>query len=134
MSTIKPKSFTRRICTSLVTGFLTSFLPLIARAQLQGDIINNLTAAGRESKLGTKSLPETVGGIINAGLAVIGTLFLGLIVYAGFVWLLARGREDEIGRAQKIIETSIIGLIVLISAYAISKFVFAVIIAGAGIN
>lgn len=111
-----------------------TFIPFITHAQLRGEIITNLTGAGRESGLGTKDLAPTVGGIINAGLTLLGIVFLVLIVYAGFVWLLARGREDEISRAQKIIETSIIGLIVVISAYAISKFVFATIIAGAGVE
>jgi cytochrome bd-type quinol oxidase subunit 2 len=84
--------------------------------------------------LGTKDLATSIGGIINAALTILGIIFLALIVYAGFTWLLARGREEEVQRAQKIIETSIIGLIIVILAYAISKFVFSVVISGAGVQ
>ncbi len=130
MNRIKPTPLARRIRTSLITSLVVFCLPLIANAQ--AEVLTNLKKAGDNSGLGLKPLPETVGSLIKVGLSLLGMVFLALIVYAGFVWLLARGREDEIARAQKIIETSAIGLLIIFIAYAITKFIFAVVIGGTG--
>ncbi|MFA4872563.1 MAG: hypothetical protein WC659_01355 [Patescibacteria group bacterium] len=119
--------------TATVIVQLITPLPSIA-APVAGEIQGNLFNAGNASGLGTKDLAITVGGIIQAMLTIIGVIFLALIVYAGFKWMLARGRTEEVESAQKIIESSIIGLIVIILAYAISKFVFSIILAGAGVQ
>lgn len=115
--------------------WVISALP--ANAALRDAIFKGLTDAGIQTDLpgGTgEELPVIIGKIIRTGLTLLGTIFLILIVYAGFTWILARGREEEIEKAQKIIETSVIGLIVIIVAYAISTFVFAVIVGGAGVK
>jgi len=121
---------------------LTAFLfwvisALPVHAQLGQKITGFLGDAGRESGLVSQqdlTLPEIIGRIINVGLTLLGIIFLVLIIYGGFVWLLARGRDEEVQKAQKVIETSVIGLIVIILAFAISKFVFATILGGAGIR
>ena len=120
------------LTTTFVTQLITP-LPLMA-VSIAPEIEKNLFNAGNQSGLGTKDLAVTVGGIISAVLTLLGIIFLVLIVYAGFTWLLARGREEEIEKAQKIIETSVIGLLVILIAYAITKFVFSVLISGAGVQ
>ena len=45
------------------------------------------------------------------------------MVYAGYLWMTARGEEEKITKAQNIIKGTIIGLIVVMSAYAITYFV-----------
>ena len=120
----------------IIAHGLLFFAPLLAQAQVGGEILKNLDATGGAAELGNTTkvpLPTLIGSIIRTGLIILGTVFLALIVYAGFVWLLARGREEEVQRAQKIIESSVIGLIVVILAYAISRFIFTVVVGGAGV-
>ena len=50
-------------------------------------------------------------------------IFLLLTVYAGYLWLTARGEEEPIKKAQKIIIASVIGLVIVVSAYSITNFV-----------
>ncbi len=80
------------------------------------------TVAG---KAGTKeeNLGIVVGTIVNALLSLVGLIFLILMVYAGILWMTARGEEDQISKAQKIITASLIGLFITVSAYAITVFV-----------
>lgn len=63
------------------------------------------------------------GTVINAALQLVGLIFMLLLVYAGILWMTARGEEAQIEKAQKIITASIIGLIITISAYAVTVFV-----------
>ena len=83
-----------------------------------------------ETGLGTGSaadagsqLPVMVGSIIRVVLSLLGIIFVVLMVYAGFLWMTARGEKDQVTKAKDIIRNSIIGLIIIMTAYAITGFV-----------
>lgn len=67
-------------------------------------------------------VPTIIGRIIGAGLAFIGTLFFVLIVYGGFIWMMARGNEQEVAKAKELITAAVIGLVIVLSAYAITVY------------
>ena len=72
----------------------------------------------------TKDDPRlVVARIINVALGILGTIAVVLIVYAGFLWMTAGGNDEQAGKAKSIIFASIIGLVIILSAYAISIFV-----------
>lgn len=79
--------------------------------------------AGYSDETGETTLSETIGGVVKAALSFIGVIFTALIVYAGFLWMTARGEEDKIKKAQDIIRGSIIGLVLTLGAYSITAFV-----------
>lgn len=62
--------------------------------------------------------------IIKAFLGLLGIIFLVLMIYGGYVWMMARGNEQEAERAKNIMQRAVIGLIIIIGAYAITAFVF----------
>lgn len=66
---------------------------------------------------------ELAGTIINTFLSILGIVFLVLAIYGGFIWMKARGNEKEVERAKNILTDSIIGIIIVFAAYAISIFV-----------
>lgn len=70
-----------------------------------------------------KSVPQIIGMIIGIALSFIGAIFFILIIYSGFLWMTARGNETEVTKAKDMIIASIIGLIIVLSAYAITKYV-----------
>ena len=47
------------------------------------------------------------------------------MIYGGYKWLVASGREEEIKKAKDTIRSAIIGLIIVMAAYTISYFVAA---------
>ncbi|MFA6306521.1 MAG: pilin [Patescibacteria group bacterium] len=61
--------------------------------------------------------------VITTALSFIGVLFLILAIYGGYIWMLARGNEQEVEKAKQIIQNAIIGLVVVLAAYAISWYV-----------
>lgn len=63
------------------------------------------------------------GRVINVALSMVGLIFLLLMVYAGFLWMTAHGEEEQINRAKSIIKGTIIGLVLVLSAYAITFLV-----------
>ncbi len=71
---------------------------------------------------------QTIGAIIRVALSFMGVIFLALMVYAGILWMTARGEEEPIKKAQKIIMASIIGLIIVVSAYSITNYLVPTVI------
>lgn len=68
------------------------------------------------------NLPELIATVIQALLSVLAILFVCLILYGGYVWMMARGNENEVDRGRAIVRHSIIGLIVVVSSYALGYF------------
>ena len=67
---------------------------------------------------------ETVlGGFIQTALSLVGIIFLILMIYAGYLWLTAQGEDAQIDKSKKIIKSTIIGLFLVMSAYAITALV-----------
>lgn len=90
-----------------------------------GPLSGALTNVGKANQ-GTGlsgDLTGTVGTIIKAVLATVGTIFLVLTIYAGILWMTASGNEEQIAKSQGIIKAAIIGLFITMSAYAITAFV-----------
>ena len=82
-----------------------------------------LNQFGAKTQLGTKSLPETVADIINVAMGLLGMVVVILILAGGFVWMTAGGDEKKITTAKGLIFGGIIGLAIILSAYAIAQFV-----------
>jgi amino acid transporter len=61
--------------------------------------------------------------IINVALTILGLLLVVLIIFAGFRWMTAGGNEDTVKNAQGILKNAIIGLIIIILAWSISRFI-----------
>jgi hypothetical protein len=62
-----------------------------------------------------------IGRAVGIVLGFLGALFFGLVVYAGLKWMTARGNDTQIKDAQKIMRAAIIGLAIVLGAYAITR-------------
>lgn len=63
------------------------------------------------------------GNVLNVILSFVGVLFLLVMMAGGFLWMTAGGKATQTDAAKKLLLTGIIGLIVVVSAYAISAWV-----------
>ncbi len=108
----------------ILTAFL--FLNVVEAANL-GDASKMATnvakGAGYKIANGETAFNQTIGVIINTALSFLGVIFLGLMIYGGFLWMTDRGNENQLKRAQSLITAAVIGIIIVLSAYAISVFV-----------
>ena len=88
-----------------------------------GDATGNLKSVTDKSGVTEGEIPNAMGNIIKTGIAFSGILFFVLMVYAGFVWMTAQGKDEQVQKAQKTLIAATIGLIVVISSYAFTNFV-----------
>lgn len=66
---------------------------------------------------------ELVGNIIFAIFNILGVIFFVLMVYAGVLWMTANGDPKRVTKAKDILTQATIGLVITLSAYAVSYFV-----------
>jgi TRAP-type C4-dicarboxylate transport system permease small subunit len=90
------------------------------------------TAIGTDAT--TNSLPELIGSLIAVLLSVLGIIFVVLVVYAGFLYLTAAGDDEKVKKAKKLLNQSVIGLVIIIAAYAIADYVISALTTAATTN
>lgn len=87
---------------------------------------------GAYTGLSGQDLRITIANIIRTAMGLLGIIAVLIILYGGFKWMTAAGSEDKVGEAKKIITAGIIGLIIIISAYAIASFVVSNLVTATG--
>lgn len=70
---------------------------------------------------------STVLNLINIMLTLLATAFLVLLLYAGFLWVWARGNTETIEKSKKLIIQGVIGLVIILGALGIAQLIFFVI-------
>jgi hypothetical protein len=113
----------------LSLGFLAVlglYTPVLAQMNLQ-DAPGQLDAAADDTGIGSRSelgdLSSVIAVALRFILSLLGTLMLGYMVYAGYLWMTAQGDEGAISTAKGIMINTVIGFLVVVSAWAITYLV-----------
>lgn len=61
--------------------------------------------------------------IVGSVLSFVGVLFLALVIYGGFLWMTARGNQQQVEKAKNLIIQAVIGVVIVLSAYIITSFI-----------
>ena len=126
------------IATSLVLIIAPLLFLKVASAQLLtntadtgglGDITN---AVAEQANFGQVEVGVLVAKIIQIVLGLLAIIFLALTILAGFRWMTAAGNEETVKKAQATITGAVIGLVIVLAAYAITYFIFKNIPFGGG--
>jgi Type IV secretion system pilin len=65
----------------------------------------------------------TVSRIIRVAMGLLGIIAVVIILIGGFTWMTAGGQAEKVEQAKQWIFAGIIGLAIILSAYAIASFV-----------
>ncbi len=107
----------KKLITSVSSAVLYA-LPAVALAQNYG--LENLYGS---VNLGNRPLLETVGQVINVLLSFLGVLAVVGILWGGFQTMIAAGDEEKAAKGKKVIAAGVIGLAIILAAFAIAAFV-----------
>jgi len=114
----------RKLQNYALRGYVTLCIiaaPIGVSAQGVGQGLED--AAGQAGYNPNVQIEGIVGGLVNAILALLGVAFIVLLVYAGILYLTARGDKDQVGKAKRLIRQAIIGIIIVSTSYIIANFV-----------
>lgn len=73
--------------------------------------------------LGTGDLTQTVAGIIQIIIGFLGVVAVVIVLIGGFKWMTAAGNEEKVSEAKKLLGAGVIGLVIILAAYAIASFI-----------
>jgi len=71
----------------------------------------------------TQDVKTTIQNIVRIIVGFLGIIVIIIILAGGFKWLTSGGNEDKIAEAKKLISAGVVGLVVVLAAYAIANFV-----------
>ena len=104
------------IVAVLLVGVLV--LPAVGDAQVNTDV-----GLGSTFGLGTTDLVGTIIRVVQWVLGLLGLIAVIMIMYGGFLWMTAGGNVDRIKKAKQTITRAVIGLIIILLAWAIVLFI-----------
>ena len=119
MRTITTKAHIARKVAATAVAVGISLVPLVAFAGGIDTGINYGTATG----LSTRDVREVVARIINVAMGLLGIVAVVIILAGGFIWMTAGGNEEKVEKAKKLIFSGIIGLAIILTSFAIARFV-----------
>ncbi len=128
---------------SIVFLFLFLLSPLLLNAQVvsstsdkysdsQARMEKQTTAFFGESGYSGSSADSILGSVIKTVLSLLGIVFVILIIFSGYQWMMAGGNEEQVSKAKDRIRDAVIGVIIVVLAYAITAFVFKNLPGGSG--
>jgi multisubunit Na+/H+ antiporter MnhC subunit len=74
-----------------------------------------------------EDIRNIIANMIKVVLTFLAIIFLILIIMAGFKWMTASGNEDKIKEAKAQLSHAIIGLTIVLAAFAITEFILEVL-------
>ncbi len=95
---------------------------------------NVLFGGHSENSFGSEEIRTELGGlsdedprivaarIINVLLGFLGIVAVVIVLWGGFKWMMSQGDEGKIDDAKKLIIAGIVGLAIILSAFAIAQF------------
>lgn len=109
---------------SLLLFLLTLLiLPYLVFAQSPTDALKQTGNDAGFAAADDTSVSKIAGTVVATALSLLGIIFIILIIYGGVRWMMAQGNEQEVETAKNVIKNSIIGLIIVVGAYAIYNLV-----------
>lgn len=95
----------------------------IAHAQRGGSSGDALEGVAPDVPGRFDTLANVINTIFNIVIAASGAIFVILLLVGGIQYLTAAGNEESVGNARKLLINSIVGLIIVLSAWALGTWI-----------
>lgn len=125
------KTFMKGLISATMAAAMA--LPMLAMAQ--GAVTTDELLPpeiGTNIGTGTTDVRITIARIIRTAMSLLGIIAVLIILYGGFKWMTGGGSDEAVGDAKKIITAGIVGLVIILTAYAIASFVISSLVSATG--
>lgn len=111
----------KKFILALSLGLLLLPVAVFAQEENWLNLVNNLI--GPTPILANADLIRIIFSAIQYVLAFLGVVAVVVIIIGGFMWMTAGGNEEKVGKAKKVLIQGLIGLVIVLLAFAIATFV-----------
>ncbi len=111
-------------------GCALTFIAAVAMVFFVPDVFaqTGIEEVGNAAGINTgRDLFSIIGTVINVFFSILGIIFLLLVLYAGFLWMTAAGNPDSVDKAKRVLIQAVVGLVITLSAFAITTFILGVL-------
>lgn len=116
------KNISKHLISLAILAFLVvPAFALTANAQFDPGL--NAVSNGLNNSLSSTDPRTVIGRIINMALGFLGVIAVGIVLLGGFKWMTAGGNEEKTGEANKLLGAGVIGLVIILSSWAIATFI-----------
>jgi len=102
---------------------ILSLLTPVLVSAVGDDILGLNVINNAEVGLSASDPREVAAKIINVALGFLGIIAVVIVLYGGFMWMTAAGNEERISKAKQILTAGVIGLVIIVMAWAIASYV-----------
>ncbi|MFA6255214.1 MAG: hypothetical protein WC675_04285 [Patescibacteria group bacterium] len=123
------KKYQKEILSAIILILLLAPTLLLAanldasRSDLEKNLMEGASNAGYKTTGGQSSIAVLAGTVVRMFLSLLGIIFIGYTIYAGYLWMTAGGNEENVTKAKNILRNVVIGLIVVLASAAIYLFI-----------
>jgi len=112
-----------KISKHLISLAIISLLVVPAFVHAQANFGLENVNEGLNGALADGDPRAMVGRIINVALGFLGVIAVVIILMGGFKWMTAGGNEDKVAEAKKLLGAGVIGLAIVLAAWAVASFI-----------
>ncbi len=69
--------------------------------------------------LGSRTIPQILGGVVRAALGFVGAVFLLFFVWGGFLWMTSGGDTERVKKARASLLNALIGILIVFFSYVL---------------
>jgi len=118
------------LVTILFVGISLFSVSNVYAKKTLNDADSALDTVSQKTGIDQKDFSAVTGNVVNMIFIFVGLVFFALMVYAGLRWMTARDQADKVEKARNTMIAAVIGLIIVVAAYAITNFLQTKIING----
>ena len=125
---MRKKIYKNLVAMAIIMLIVAPVFALALPVQAQNNA-DNLLWGGKQTNiegnlgLGNEDPRVIISKVINIALGFLGIIAVVIILLGGFKWMTAGGNEDKVDESKKLIFAGIIGLVIILAAWGIAKFV-----------
>src|SRR3989338_7967445 len=106
------------------------WLPELAFAETLPE--TGLSEFAAQAGFGGSDVRLIIARLIRTVLSLTGIVLIIMLVYGGFLWMLSGGVQEKITKARGMIFNAVIGLVIILSAFAVTQFVIVSLVGATG--
>lgn len=115
------KKFVKHLLSLFVITLI--LVPTLTMAGLSNADVGITEIDSSGLKLGKNDPVKTAAKLINTGMSLLSLIAVVIVIAAGFKWMTAGGSDEKITEAKKLMTAGVVGIIIILSAWGIARFV-----------
>ncbi|MFA7087863.1 MAG: hypothetical protein WC146_00790 [Patescibacteria group bacterium] len=114
----------KKISKHLISLAIISFLvmPILAIPALAQTDPFGINSVNNEIGLSSTDPKVAITRVIKIALSFLAIIAVVIVLFGGFKWMTSMGNEEKASEAKKILGAGVIGLVIILSAWALANF------------